>query len=619
MMTHRDVLAALDAQRRPRPNLETPLTLPRDLIEEALSELWAEVLCLSDVGVFDSFFTLGGDSLHMTQVASRLRAQFGIEISFTQFFEQPTIAGLAVLIRGHLGVSQSEITNAPLITVSGEAPPAPSQAEFVVPQLALDGDKLAIGRLVVPTRDRAVPLLRCLRSYMANLRQYGRDCRISVADQTRDDSASAEVAEAVARLGRDFGLPVEYCGVRERAGLIEHLCRSGLDPDVVAFALSGWPDADISASGASRNVLSLLAADEAYVSIDDDTECVHGTEGNPDPPNTMGDGNTMQLDPSDLRAFKDPAEFQHCVELGSLDFMEAHQQLLGRTHDAEPNNKSSLPAAHGQVLITLMGVAGDCGWGSPSRYLSYHDDRTVGQLAGSRSDWAVTLSSRNTLRVSRSYCTRSRADLLMTTAFGADNRVLLPPFLPVGRGSDMVLGHMIPSVHPGARFGYLPWAVLHSPAETRRFWRGEHTRSAGSTDIATMMCALIPVTIPNLAGASALTAIGRSLQDLASRPRAEFVEVLGEQVVKTASAHLSVLEQRADALSRVAPHWSEDVREYILHARGRLADPAAGIPVEFLYGREFEHAAELTRKLVSQFGKLLAAWPDFRVSVRQFR
>jgi amino acid adenylation domain-containing protein len=63
--------------------------------EEALLAIWREVLGVDGVGMQDNFFELGGHSLLMTQVASRVREAFGVELSLWTFFQSPTVASLA--------------------------------------------------------------------------------------------------------------------------------------------------------------------------------------------------------------------------------------------------------------------------------------------------------------------------------------------------------------------------------------------------------------------------------------------------------------------------------------------------------------------------------------------
>ena len=46
----------------------------RTLLEQAVADIWCEVLGLADVGVEDSFFELGGQSLLATQLVSRITA-----------------------------------------------------------------------------------------------------------------------------------------------------------------------------------------------------------------------------------------------------------------------------------------------------------------------------------------------------------------------------------------------------------------------------------------------------------------------------------------------------------------------------------------------------------------
>ncbi|MEH2094791.1 amino acid adenylation domain-containing protein [Nostoc sp.] len=88
----------LPACDRTRPDLEERFVAPRNPIEEKLAAIWAELLGLDLIGVNDNFFYLGGHSLIATQMLSRLREVFPVELSFGQIFENPTIASLAQLL-----------------------------------------------------------------------------------------------------------------------------------------------------------------------------------------------------------------------------------------------------------------------------------------------------------------------------------------------------------------------------------------------------------------------------------------------------------------------------------------------------------------------------------------
>lgn len=71
---------------------------PRNPVEEALSEIWREILEVDRVGVFDSFFDLGGHSLLLAPLTLRVRDQFQLRIGMRDVLDRPTIAELAVRI-----------------------------------------------------------------------------------------------------------------------------------------------------------------------------------------------------------------------------------------------------------------------------------------------------------------------------------------------------------------------------------------------------------------------------------------------------------------------------------------------------------------------------------------
>jgi acyl transferase domain-containing protein/acyl carrier protein len=82
-----------------RPELDQPYTAPRNPAEQSIAEIWQELLGIADIGVEDNFFTdLSGHSLLATQVVSRLRKTFDVELPLRTFFEHPTVAELAEAI-----------------------------------------------------------------------------------------------------------------------------------------------------------------------------------------------------------------------------------------------------------------------------------------------------------------------------------------------------------------------------------------------------------------------------------------------------------------------------------------------------------------------------------------
>ncbi|NET61734.1 MAG: AMP-binding protein, partial [Symploca sp. SIO2E6] len=92
----------IDRKALPAPDrassLSTEFVAPQTKTQKALAEIWAQVLGIEQVGLNDNFFELGGQSLIATQVMSRIRQTFGIDLPLSILFENSTIAKLAAIV-----------------------------------------------------------------------------------------------------------------------------------------------------------------------------------------------------------------------------------------------------------------------------------------------------------------------------------------------------------------------------------------------------------------------------------------------------------------------------------------------------------------------------------------
>jgi amino acid adenylation domain-containing protein len=93
----RDGLAAALSFTLPRAGVKHggKMIPPRSELEWQLANTWTELLELNQIGIDEDVFALGADSITVTQMLSRLRARFGVDFSFKDIFDAPTVAALA--------------------------------------------------------------------------------------------------------------------------------------------------------------------------------------------------------------------------------------------------------------------------------------------------------------------------------------------------------------------------------------------------------------------------------------------------------------------------------------------------------------------------------------------
>lgn len=106
-----------------RPDLDSDYVAPRNDIERTLVGFWQDLLGVSQVGVEDSFFDLGGHSLIAVRLFAKVKKAYQINFPISVLFEAPTIARCAAMIAERGGFS-----------TDADAPPAENSVVQANPQ-----------------------------------------------------------------------------------------------------------------------------------------------------------------------------------------------------------------------------------------------------------------------------------------------------------------------------------------------------------------------------------------------------------------------------------------------------------------------------------------------------
>jgi amino acid adenylation domain-containing protein/non-ribosomal peptide synthase protein (TIGR01720 family) len=111
----------LDRKALPKPeikreNLEVVFIPPATQIEENLANIWQEVLGVNQVGRFDNYFVLGGDSIRSIRVVSLAQSQ-GLNLKLEQIFAHPVLSDLAALLETETAAETHDIDAQPFALI----------------------------------------------------------------------------------------------------------------------------------------------------------------------------------------------------------------------------------------------------------------------------------------------------------------------------------------------------------------------------------------------------------------------------------------------------------------------------------------------------------------------
>ena len=484
------------------------------------------------------------------------------------------------------------------------------------------GSPARIGLVAIPTRDRPRSLARSLGSLIGDLARSGRRAEVAVFDDTCDPASGARTRDLAERIGRRRGRAIRYAGGDEKRSFAKRLASCGIDPEAVQFALQP----PVRYAGANRNAMLLHAAGRAFASFDDDTVCRLAA-----PPGAREGLRIASGDPCELW----PSAGSRPVQGDAVASLES---VLGRTAGAcvrahggvrlgrlSPALLAGLRSGEARAAVTALGVRGDLGLGGGAPLLLLRlPAPSRGRLVLREAAYRRVMAGGAALRSAPGLTLADGAShLFMTTACAFDHRALLPPFFPVCRGDDPLFAHELTAVAPETLIAHLPLAIEHRrpAADTRRAIataRDRVRRGARDLPIYLVLVLCVRAFECGARGRSARTrALGRHLQAIGALSPSDFGAAVGaawaEVLVDVHRSFRALLEEADGPV-----WWRRDVERYAdyLGAQGTWA-AATDVGAE---ARRLGCSAEAaTRRLVSAFGRLLAAWPDMVAAARDLR
>jgi acyl carrier protein len=93
---------ALSADANQPRNTQEALKASLTPTEESLSSLWEELLGVKGINAADNFFEIGGHSLVVMQLVSRIHARWSIDLRISDVFDAPTVVAMASVIERKL-------------------------------------------------------------------------------------------------------------------------------------------------------------------------------------------------------------------------------------------------------------------------------------------------------------------------------------------------------------------------------------------------------------------------------------------------------------------------------------------------------------------------------------
>ena len=451
-----------------------------------------------------------------------------------------------------------------------------------------------------------------------------------IVDDSRDTANVSQNARVIADAQGVLSKPVHHVDRTMKARLIEHINGELAGSDSAVSWLMDheqWPD--MATYGVARNLSLLLSVGYRALVLDDDV---------------IPQAITPPLSTTSLKAGtandRESVFYTSTEELNRHALVYPHSPLammlqhlgkpLGQILKAELASHRDLAGWEGALLSThdstSLTLLNQCGsWGDSGTGIAqgvvYLGEASIKRLMDTSDPLEAVFGARASWFGYRGPMLTQYGTMSQLTGF--DHRALLPPYLPAGRGEDILFGIMLQRLHTESLVYNEGWAIRHAPLE-ERLARGQ----------------LSPLTVRTSTNLLA-DWLGREPTDQWGLSPERRLSGLAEQVTRLAEMESPALEamikeeliaKRTNLLNRCMKHMSqlgplEDLpragewRTFLEASRDQLVaeiqtpEPA---PISDASARLGDDGMQILRAHGQQFAQALRVWPAICEAARSF-
>jgi hypothetical protein len=482
--------------------------------------------------------------------------------------------------------------------------------------------------VVIITCDRPPALERLLESILNSCDLASVD-RLFVVDDSRSEDNGHKNRELTDSANRKSSTGIHYFGAAEAsalvAGLIGQLPQHEKE---IRFLLDRDLWKDHASYGVARNYSHLLSVGKPVVVFDDDTVCEVF-----EPPQKQA-GVEFSGKPREAEFFADHDEWRELLDPDNRDPVSRHMQCLGLKVSAaiaqtgtgkleQESLRFARPEFAAQlkpestVLITECGSVGDPGTGS-NRWLPFLPADSRERLLKTEGLLTRALHQRCTWLGRVRPVFFSRANISQVTGF--DNRHFLPPYFPITRGEDRILGEVVRYIYPNSVTLEYPWAVPHLPIPEREWSEKDNLHSIGlhfPGDLTNQVIHQAQLRCLSNDIQARLEFLAICFRDLAGSTESDLINRLMDDRHGFRVSQLSGLQTKIAESSSQPEEWQHFLKDaYQQVESSTFSQPVTadlkGIP-ESLGGKEL---IRFWRDAWRDFGQSLLAWSEIREAAR---